>query len=146
MVGSIARVFDLISSEYGWSDEVILSKPLKRIRQIIAAITLRKQEDRREHRLILSWQTRSLAMVIAAAGSNANEELMKFASNLTIDNDEYAQFNKEQPRAVNTKKRPVHASTQEEAAQDNFEAAADRNSFDMLAMFGQGMMTPPPGQ
>jgi hypothetical protein len=147
LVGSFARAFDLISSEYGWDDEVILDKTLKRIRQILAAITLRRKEEQRQQRLIISWQTRSLAMVMAAAGGNAHEDIMQFASNLTIDNEEYEQFNEGNSAPIKAQpKLPVHASTQDEAAQANFDAAADRNNFDMLALFGQGMSTPPPGQ
>jgi hypothetical protein len=142
----MARVFDLISSEYNWDDEVILDKTLRRIRQIIAAISLRKIEEQKQQRLIASWQTRSLAMVCAAAGPNSNEELMKFASNLTIDNDEYEQFNSGQVKIAPTKKLPIHATTQDEATKNNFEVAADRNNFDVLAMFGEGMMRTPPGQ
>jgi hypothetical protein len=86
-------------------------------------------------------------MVIAAAGGNSSEELMTFASNLTIDSEEYEQFNKGKVAITNTKsKLPVHASTQDEAAQANFDKAADKNNFDMLALFGQGMMTGKPGQ
>lgn len=81
-------------------------------------------------------------MVIAAAGSNASEELMKFASDLTIDTEEYDQF-KQEPKTA--KKLPVNATTQDEAAQANFDSAADRNSFDMLAMFGMNMEKGKPG-
>lgn len=84
-------------------------------------------------------------MVIAAAGSNASEELMKFASDLTIDTEEYKQFNKIQTNQISAKKLPVNASTQEDATQANFDKAADRNSFDMLAMFGQSMEKGKPG-
>lgn len=146
LVGPMAKAFDLISSEYNWDDEVILDKTLRRIRQILAAITMRKMEQQRNERLMLSWQTRSLAMVIAASGGNPDENIMKFASNLTIDNQEYAEFNKEQPVVEQKSKLPVHATTQEEATQNNFERAADRNNFDMLALFGQGMQTAAPGQ
>lgn len=146
LVGPISVAFDLISSEYGWDDEVILNKTLRRIRQILAAITLRKKERMKQERLMLSWQTRSLAMVIASAGSNPAEELMKFASNLTIDNEEYEQFNKEQPQKTNSaRKLPVHASTQEKATKNNFDEAADRNNFDMLALFGHNMEKGKPG-
>ncbi|KAI4218497.1 MAG: hypothetical protein L6R40_008772, partial [Gallowayella cf. fulva] len=135
LVGPIAIVFDLISSEYNWDDEVILNKTLRRIRQIIAAITLRKKQQQREQRLMLSWQTRSLAMVTAAAGASASEELMTYAANLTIDNDEYEEFGRQNTTPV-ASKTPVHAATQDTAVQKNFEAAADRNNFDMLALFG----------
>lgn len=85
-------------------------------------------------------------MVVAAASMEPREDLMKFASNLTIDNEEYEMF-KDNPEPINsTPKLPVHASTQEEATQANFDKAADRNNFDMLALFGQGMETAAPGQ
>lgn len=142
----MARVFDLISSEYGWDDEVILDKTLRRIRQIVAAVALRKQEQERLERLKLSWQTRSLAMVIAATGSNPSEEVMQFAANLTIDNEEYKQFTNQQPAITTNPKLPVHATTQDEAVKNNFDAAADRNNFDMLAMFAQKVEKTSPGQ
>ena len=85
-------------------------------------------------------------MVIASAGGTGNEDLMKFAANLTIDNEEYAQFNNEIIVAEPAKKLAVHATTQESAVKDNFERAADNNNIDMLALFGQGMATAAPGQ
>lgn len=70
---------------------------------------------------------------------------MKFASNLTIDNEEYQQFNQEVPKDPPAKRLPVHATTQEQATQANFERAADSNSFEhMTALFG-GFDNPPPG-
>ncbi len=73
---------------------------------------------------------------------------MKFAANLTIDNEEYALFNKEGPAVQKSaaSKMPVHASTQDEATQANFDNAADRNSFDMLALFGMNMEKGKPGE
>lgn len=146
LVGPIAKAFDLISSEYSWDDEVILDKTLRRIRQILASISARKAEQQRIERLTVSWQTRSLAIVMAAAGGNSTEEIMKFAANLTIDNEEYERFNKEISIKPETKKLPVHATTQQQAAEANFERAADKNNFDMLALFAQGMQTAAPGQ
>ncbi len=145
LVGPIARAFDLISSEYGWDDEIILNKTLKRIRQILASITLRKKQNQKEQRLSLSWQTRSLAMVMAASGGNANEEIMKYAASLTIDNEEYAEFNNTST-VSSSQKLPVHASTQQEAVDKNYERAADSNNFEMLQLMMQGMQTPAPGQ
>jgi hypothetical protein len=85
-------------------------------------------------------------MVIASASMEPREEVMKFAANLTIDNEEYEMFKNDTQPVDSTPKLPVHASTQEEAAQANFDRAADRNNFDMLALFGQGMETAAPGQ
>lgn len=101
----------------------------------------------RNDRLQLSWQTRSLAMVIAAAGGNSSEELMKFASNLTIDKEEYEEFGEEpKPSQVN-QGLAVNANTQELAAKRNLEAAADANanSKHMLALFGQKLAEGKPG-
>jgi len=128
---------------------VILNKTLRRIRQILALISEDKAQKLRNHRLELSWQTRSLAMIIAAAGSNSNEELMKFASNLTIDKEEYEQFGESaqmKPVTVN-KGLPLNAQTQELAAKRNLEAAADANanSSHMLAMFGSALEKGKPG-
>lgn len=87
-------------------------------------------------------------MVMAASGPERNEEVMKFAANLTIDNEEYELFNKEgaNVQKTTTPKLPVHASTQDEATQANFDNAADRNSFDMLALFGMNMEKGKPGE
>ena len=87
-------------------------------------------------------------MVMAAAGGSGDENVMKFAANLTIDNEEYELFNKEGPAVQKSaaSKLPVHASTQDEAAKVNFEHAADRNNFDMLALFGMNMEKGKPGE
>jgi hypothetical protein len=146
LVGSFAQVFDLISSEYGWSDDEILDKTLRRIRQIVAAITLRKLEETRNYRLVISWQTRVLAMVTAAAGSNPSEDLMKYAANVTIDKEEFEEFGSEGYTPVKVdNKVPVHANTQETEAKRNYEAAADKNSSEMLEMFGLGVEKGKPG-
>ena len=85
-------------------------------------------------------------MVMAGSGGNANESIMKFASTLTIDNEEYEQFNNEQPVESRAPKLPVHASTQDEATEANYAKAADRNSFEMLEMMALGMSRAAPGQ
>lgn len=57
--------FDLISSEYGWSDKKILNLPLPRFNQILAAIRTRMWLHKREQDSRFSWQTRVLAQYIA---------------------------------------------------------------------------------
>jgi hypothetical protein len=149
LTGPISRVFHVISSTYGWDDDVILNKSLRRIRQMVALISEERTAQLRNERLQLSWQTRSLAMVIAAAGSNASEDLMKFASNLTIDKEEYEEFGGNTPnKAVQANKGiPVNGQTQELAAKRNLEAAADANanSAQMLNMFGHALEKGKPG-
>jgi hypothetical protein len=139
----MSQAFDLISSEYGWHDEVILDLPMRRIRQIVAAINVRKLSEQTEHRKIVSWQTRSIAMVMAA--TVGEDKLMEFAANLTIDREELEQFSGE-PKVVKKKSNvPVNASTQESQAKKNFDIAADKNNFETLMMFGQGMEKGKPG-
>jgi hypothetical protein len=147
LLGPFSRAFHVISAAYGWTDDQILDLPLRRIRQILAAITEEKLINRKNDRLIVSWQTRVLGMVIAASGNRGDdEELQKFVSNLTIDNEEYEQFKEDGYKPVaQDPKLPIHASTQEEAAKRNFDAAADKNSMDMLAMFGMGLEKGKPG-
>jgi len=85
-------------------------------------------------------------MVMAAGAASPSEDLMKFAANLTIDNEERELFS--EPGYVPVKqdpKVPVNANTQEAAAKKNFEAAADRNSSEILQMFGQGLEKGKPG-
>jgi hypothetical protein len=124
---------------------VILDKTLKRIRQITAIITEEKLERQKQDRLIISWQTRCLAMVTARASPNGDEELMKFAANLTIDKDELEEFNGEPNVTIKKSKVPVNASTQESQAKKNFDAAAERNNFETLAMFAHGVEKGKPG-
>lgn len=64
---------------------------MKRIRQAMAAILERKYKETREYRLVATWQTRALAMMIAYTVPIENEEdsknnpLIEFAKSLTID-------------------------------------------------------------
>lgn len=83
-------------------------------------------------------------MVIAATGNNADETIMKFAANLTIDTEELAQFTNEKPIPVKSNL-PVNATTQDIATTENFNSAADKNNMDMLALFGQGLEKGKPG-
>lgn len=62
----MAQLYDLISSEYGWTDKEIGDLPFVRFRQIGAAIQLRRYEDDRAENLRVSWMTRTLAGFIAA--------------------------------------------------------------------------------
>lgn len=88
-------------------------------------------------------------MVIAASAGSPSEEVMKFASNLTIDKEEYELFGNDKviSKAQVNKNLPVNANTQELAAERNYEAAADANanSSQMLAMFGAALEKGKPG-
>ncbi len=50
-----------MSSEYGWDDETIGNLPLQRLRQVTAAIQLRRYQKERVENSRISWLTRTLA-------------------------------------------------------------------------------------
>lgn len=80
---------DLISSEYGWSDDQILDLTLARLRQITTAIQQRRYLEHRQERLIASWQTRTLAQFVALTipVEGKNNPLLDAAATLDIDGD-----------------------------------------------------------
>lgn len=93
MVGGFSASFDLISSEYGWTDKQVGNLPLARFRQIAAAIAIRKFQQAREENSRVSWMTRTLATYIAAGfmtdGKSKNPYLEK-APSLAMDQFEEA--------------------------------------------------------
>lgn len=90
-MGGFATAFDLVSSEYGWSDEQILDLPLIRLRQITAAISRRKYMRQREENTRVSWQTRALAQYIAGGYMVEGENTaVQSASQLAFDDIEAA--------------------------------------------------------
>lgn len=66
LVGGYARAYDLISTEYGWTDEAIGDLTLLRLRQITASIEMRKWAEFRKVQALTTWQTRTLATFTAA--------------------------------------------------------------------------------
>lgn len=79
------------------------------------------------------------------AATGGSEELMRFAANLTIDKDEMEQFKESVNTLPSKSKAPVHATTQESETKKHFEAAAEANSTEMLALFGMGLERGKPG-
>ena len=55
-----ARTFDLISSQYGWTDAQILDLTLARVRQVRDVLLTRIQEDWKRHVLLVERQTQYL--------------------------------------------------------------------------------------
>lgn len=80
---------DLISSEYGWSDDQILDLTLTRMRQITTAIQQRHYLRHRQSRLVTSWQTRTLAQFIALTipTEGGKNPVLDFAATLDLDGD-----------------------------------------------------------
>jgi hypothetical protein len=89
LLGPWAYVFDTISHEYGWDDDRILDTTVGRLGQIIAAIERRRESDDRLRRSELSWQTRSLAQMIAMTtpyvDMDGRVELYELATTLNMD-------------------------------------------------------------
>lgn len=80
--------FDLLSAEYGWTDEYIADRPLIRLRQAVAAIERRKYLDSREENSRFSWLARNLGSLIAGGymmGEGEENPGMEFASGLAMD-------------------------------------------------------------
>jgi hypothetical protein len=65
-VGGYAAAYDLVAAEYGWTDEQIGELPLARLRQVTAAIQMRKFSAFREENSRFSWLARNIAGFIAA--------------------------------------------------------------------------------
>lgn len=62
----MTKAFDLISAEYGWSDDVILDLTLRRIRQIVSAISQRQFLQRRLTDQQITWMARVVTSFMVA--------------------------------------------------------------------------------
>lgn len=71
-----ARTFDLISAEYGWTDDQILDLPLVRMRQIREVIFERRAHDRRQALLDKETEVRTLAQYVAATAQHDGAQQM----------------------------------------------------------------------
>jgi hypothetical protein len=65
-----ARTFDLISAEYGWTDDQILDLTIARLRQIRDVILERQGEDRRADLTVREVELRTTTQFIAAAAGS----------------------------------------------------------------------------
>lgn len=65
LLGGYSRAFDLVSSQYGWTDKTIKNLTVGRFRQITSAIQQRQYFESRRAQSLVSWQTRLLAQYIA---------------------------------------------------------------------------------
>lgn len=65
-----ARTFDLIASQYGWTDEEILDLTMARMRQVREVIWERQAEDRRNDLTVREIELRTLAGYIAGAAGD----------------------------------------------------------------------------
>lgn len=78
---------DLISSQYHWSDEQILDRPLSRLTQIIAAIQRRQWLDDLSHRRLQTAKLRTVCAYIASTlqlAEGAENVMLAEAANLSL--------------------------------------------------------------
>jgi len=83
---SFAAVFDLISSEYGWTDEQILELTLRRMRMAVDAIDVRLAAEREFRVTIAEAITISIigAMPALAQSKKAGNALAKMAKKISF--------------------------------------------------------------
>ena len=67
-----ARTFDLISSQYGWTDSQILDLTLSRLRQVRDVIFERQREEKRDATAARETDLQVLVGAIHAANGNAS--------------------------------------------------------------------------
>lgn len=123
MLGGYSIAFDLVQSEYGWTDEYILDNlTLRRLRQVTAAIQRRKYFEERERKATLAWQTRILASFTAAGYMTDGENpAIEAAQDITFDDIEAAQL----------------AEARESASGSNANLEPSNGSYErFLSMFG----------
>ena len=87
LLGGFSRAFDLIASEYGYSEESLHDLTLARIRQCVAAITERKTLEDRKQKDLIRWQTRNICFFVANTlmiKEGSENTLAKLAQELTF--------------------------------------------------------------
>src|SRR6185437_16310187 len=66
LLGSFSAAFDLLSHEYGWTDEYILDLPLCRLRQCIAAASARRRAGALARLKLAELQVKTVCSFIGA--------------------------------------------------------------------------------
>lgn len=92
-MGGFATAYDLVSSEYGWSDDEIGNLPLVRFRQITATIQQRRFLATRMENSRFSWLARNITTYIAQGymlGKNQPNTALDHARQIGYDDIERA--------------------------------------------------------
>lgn len=55
---------DLVQSQYGWTDPVVLSLPLHRVLQMVEVIKQRQAQEMELQSKLVEWQTKNLATYV----------------------------------------------------------------------------------
>jgi len=96
-VGGFSTAYDLVASEYGWSDKKIGNLPVARLRQIVANIQVRNFARQRQERLDKSWMTRNIVSYIAMGywiDKESENAPLEAAKTLSLDEIESDILNK----------------------------------------------------
>lgn len=84
-----ARTFDLLASEYGWTDETVLDLTLGRLRQCREIVFERQAEERRRDLSVREVELRILAQFMAQSPEAAKDaqriELLDRPKDLTAE-------------------------------------------------------------
>lgn len=90
--------YDLVASEYGWTDRTIGDLPLGRLRQITSAIQTRKYLAYREENNRTSWLARQIATFVANGYMvDGDNPAVEAAQKLGMDDIEIALLTGEAP-------------------------------------------------
>lgn len=82
---------DLIQSEYGWTDRVVLNLALHRVLQMVEVIQQRQARDAEFHAQMVEWQTKTLTQfVVLSSGvtQQGKKALMNLVHGVHINRDE----------------------------------------------------------
>lgn len=86
----LTRTFDLLASEYGWTDDYILDRTLGRIRLAVDAIATRFKSDRQRELLLAELTVKGIVGALPAIGSTkgAGKAIGKYMKSLQFWKDE----------------------------------------------------------
>lgn len=86
----MTAIFDLVSKEYGWTDDQILDLTIGRLRQVTDAISVRRQARWRETLIVLQEHARVIVggMAGTAFSQKAADGIIRYAERLRLVADE----------------------------------------------------------
>ncbi len=132
-MGGYAAAYDLVSSEYGWDDDTIGELPLARLRQVTAAIQMRRYSSSRAENARFSWLARNISGFIAAGyqiEKGKENKALEQAGKLAYDDIEALLLGAETSNAV-----PVLSEDGTREVADPLRVA-DRNGTASFERFG----------
>ncbi len=140
LLGGFSRAFDLFSSEYGWTDDVIQDLCISRFRQIFCAIKERKWNAEINKKEAMGWQIRTVAEFIAATTPWSEGEDGKFTNSL-VEAARMTGLNKRQRKQVRESDQEAPSDQDVYIDPETGERTylKGNNNFMDIAMFQKGM-------